>query len=290
MNKRQIKILPSITQRTPNLERYLSEVSKQEMVSANEEVDLARKIKQGDEIAAEKLCKANLRFVISIAKQYENKGLPLPDLINEGNLGLIKAVHLFDETRGFKFITYAVWWIRQNIRKALTDFSRTVRLPDNKVALLDRFRDAQSFLAQQLQRDASDSEICEFMGINKDDYMHMVNFSTKGYSLDSPFGEDESKTLHDILTDDDNEADQNVQIQTLRSHLFSAMKCLTPQEKRIILYWSGFSQDGTAMAPMSHVEIGHIENLTGERIRQIKNKALLKLRKQKLIIQLHYAN
>jgi len=274
---RQLKITKSITNReSQSLEKYLQEIGKVELISPEEEVKLARLIKQGDQRALDRLTKANLRFVVSVAKQYQNQGLSLPDLINEGNLGLIKAAQRFDETRGFKFISYAVWWIRQSILQALAEQSRIVRLPLNKVGLTNRILKAYSQLEQQFEREPSAEELAEVLEMELDEISATLNISSRHVSMDTPLSEGEENTLLDVLENPnaektDAELDHN---QSLKTEIDRSLKALTERQKEVICYFFGIGVDH----PMSLEDIGEKFNLTRERVRQIKDKAITKLR------------
>jgi len=277
MSMRQLKITKSITNReSQSLEKYLQEIGKVELISPEEEVKLARLIKQGDQRALDRLTKANLRFVVSVAKQYQNQGLSLPDLINEGNLGLIKAAQRFDETRGFKFISYAVWWIRQSILQALAEQSRIVRLPLNKVGLTNRILKAYSQLEQQFEREPSAEELAEVLEMELDEISATLNISSRHVSMDTPLSEGEENTLLDVLENPnaektDAELDHN---QSLKTEIDRSLKALTERQKEVICYFFGIGVDH----PMSLEDIGEKFNLTRERVRQIKDKAITKLR------------
>ncbi len=277
MSMRQLKITKSITNReSQSLEKYLQEIGKVELISPEEEVKLATLIKQGDQRALDRLTKANLRFVVSVAKQYQNQGLSLPDLINEGNLGLIKAAQRFDETRGFKFISYAVWWIRQSILQALAEQSRIVRLPLNKVGLTNRIQKAFSLLEQQFEREPSAEELAELLEMDLEEVSATLGISSRHVSMDSPLSEGEENTLIDVLENPnadrtDNELDHK---ESLKTEIDRSLKTLTERQKEVICYFFGIGVDH----PMSLEDIGERFNLTRERVRQIKDKAITKLR------------
>ncbi|MEP7374809.1 MAG: RNA polymerase sigma factor RpoD/SigA [Chitinophagaceae bacterium] len=277
MSMRQLKITKSITNReSQSLEKYLQEIGKVELISSEEEVRLAALIRQGDQKSLDRLTKANLRFVVSVAKQYQNQGLSLPDLINEGNLGLIKAAQRFDETRGFKFISYAVWWIRQSILQALAEQSRIVRLPLNKVGLTNRIQKAFSQLEQQFEREPSAEELAELLDMDLDEVSASLSISSRHVSMDTPISEGEDGTLLDVLINPnaektDGELDHT---QSLKTEIDRSLKTLTERQKEVICYFFGIGVDH----PMSLEDIGERFNLTRERVRQIKDKAITKLR------------
>ena len=277
MSMRQLKITKSITNReSQSLEKYLQEIGKVELISSEEEVQLARLIKQGDQKALDRLTKANLRFVVSVAKQYQNQGLSLPDLINEGNLGLIKAAQRFDETRGFKFISYGVWWIRQSILQALAEQARIVRLPLNKVGLTNRVQKAYSQLEQQFEREPSAEELAELLQMDLEEVIATLSISTRHVSVDTPLSEGEDNTLLDVLENTSTErTDANVDHkESLKMEIDRSMKALTERQKEVICYFFGIGVDH----PMSLEDIGERFHLTRERVRQIKDKAITKLR------------
>ena len=277
MSMRQLKITKSITNReSQSLEKYLQEIGKVELISPEEEVKLAGLIKQGNQAALDKLTKANLRFVVSVAKQYQNQGLSLPDLINEGNLGLIKAAQRFDETRGFKFISYAVWWIRQSILQALAEQSRIVRLPLNKVGLTNKIQKAYSQLEQEFEREPSPEELAELLELETEEVSATLGISARHVSMDSPMSEGEDNTLIDVLENHNAErADNNIaHKESLKQEIERSMKMLTERQKEVICYFFGLGVDH----PMSLEDIGDKFNLTRERVRQIKDKAITKLR------------
>ena len=277
MSMRQLKITKSITNReSQSLEKYLQEIGKVELITPEEEVRLAAKIRQGCQHSLDRLTKANLRFVVSVAKQYQNQGLSLPDLINEGNLGLIKAAQRFDETRGFKFISYAVWWIRQSILQALAEQSRIVRLPLNKVGLTNRIQKAFSALEQQFEREPSAEELAEMLDMDLDEVSASLSISSRHVSMDTPLSEGEDNTLMDVLENPnaektDNELDHK---ESLKTEIDRSLKTLTERQKEVICYFFGIGVDH----PMSLEDIGEKFNLTRERVRQIKDKAITKLR------------
>jgi len=274
---RQLKITKSITNReSQSLEKYLQEIGKVELISPDEEVQLAGRIKQGDQSALDKLTKANLRFVVSVAKQYQNQGLSLPDLINEGNLGLIKAAQRFDETRGFKFISYAVWWIRQSILQALAEQSRIVRLPLNKVGLTNRIQKAYSQLEQEYEREPSPEELAEVLELEIEEISATLGIGGRHVSMDTPLSEGEENTLIDVLENPNAEsADGNIEHkESLKQEIDRSLKTLTERQKEVICYFFGIGVDH----PMSLEDIGARFNLTRERVRQIKDKAITKLK------------
>ncbi len=272
---RQLKISKSITNReSASLDKYLQEISKYDLISVDEEVELARRIKKGDKEAMEKLIRANLRFVVSVAKQYQNQGLSLPDLINEGNLGLIKAAEKFDETRGFKFISYAVWWIRQSIMQAINEQSRIVRLPLNQVSSLTKYKKAIQDFEQKYHRKPTEEELAELLETTEEKIKKTASASGKAISVDAPFVEDEDNTLLDVLVNEDAErADEKLMKESLRIEIERALATLTERERDIIKLSFGIGTE-----PISLEEIGERYNLTRERVRQIREKALKKLR------------
>ncbi len=277
MSMRQLKITKSITNReSQSLEKYLQEIGKVELITPEEEVKLAERIKQGDQRALDRLTKANLRFVVSVAKQYQNQGLSLPDLINEGNLGLIKAAQRFDETRGFKFISYAVWWIRQSILQSLAEQSRIVRLPLNKVGLTNRINKAFSQLEQEYEREPSVEELAEVLEIESDEVSASLNISNRHVSMDSPLSDGEDSTLMDVMHNpnaesSDGELDHK---QSLQTEIDRSLKTLTERQQEVIRFFFGIGVDH----PLSLEDIGDRFNLTRERVRQIKDKAISKLK------------
>ena len=277
MSMRQLKITKSITNReSQSLEKYLQEIGKVELITPEEEVRLAAQIREGDQRALDRLTKANLRFVVSVAKQYQNQGLSLPDLINEGNFGLIKAAQRFDETRGFKFISYAVWWIRQSILQALAEQSRIVRLPLNKVGLTNRIQKAFSTLEQQFEREPSAEELAEMLQMDLEEVSATLGISARHVSMDTPLSEGEDGTLMDVLINHnadatDGELDHK---ESLKTEIERSLKTLTERQKEVICYFFGIGVDH----PMSLEDIGEKFNLTRERVRQIKDKAITKLR------------
>lgn len=273
---RQLKITKSITNReSASLDKYLQEIGREELVSPEEEVELAQRIRQGDQVALEKLTRANLRFVVSVAKQYQNQGLSLPDLINEGNLGLIKAAEKFDETRGFKFISYAVWWIRQSILQALAEQSRIVRLPLNQVGSLNKINKALGRFEQENERQPSTQELADMIDIPKDKIDDTLRVSGRHVSMDAPFVDGEDNSLLDVLPNDDSPmADRGLNKESLSTEVERALQVLTPREREIIKCFFGIG-----CQEMTLEEIGENLDLTRERVRQIKEKAIRKLKK-----------
>jgi RNA polymerase primary sigma factor len=274
---RQLKITKSITNReSQSLEKYLQEIGKVELINPEEEVKLAVKIKQGDESALERLTEANLRFVVSVAKQYQNQGLTLADLINEGNVGLIKAARRFDETRGFKFISYAVWWIRQSILQALAEQSRIVRLPLNKVGLTNRISKAYSQLEQEYEREPTADEIAYLLGVSRDEVIAALSSSSRHISMDQPFSEGEDGSLMDVMENPNSESSDMHLVfhDSLSLEINRSLSTLTERQKEVVRYFFGIGVDHA----MSLEDIGERYNLTRERVRQIKDKAIAKLR------------
>jgi RNA polymerase primary sigma factor len=274
---RQLKISKQITNReSQSLDKYLQEIGKVELLTPDEEVDLARRIKQGDQVALEKLTKANLRFVVSVAKQYQNQGLSLGDLINEGNLGLIKAAKRFDETRGFKFISYAVWWIRQSILQALAEQSRIVRLPLNRVGALNKIGKAFSKLEQEFEREPSPEEISEVLeNMSEDEISDTLKISGRHVSVDAPFVQGEENRLLDVLENDAEPNPDNQLInESLSKEVERALSTLTQREAEVIRLYFGIGVEHS----LTLEEIGEKFDLTRERVRQIKEKAIRRLR------------
>jgi RNA polymerase primary sigma factor len=274
---RQLKITKSITNReSQSLEKYLQEIGKVDLLTPEEEVSLAQRIKQGDQLALEALTKANLRFVVSVAKQYQNQGLSLSDLINEGNLGLIKAAQRFDETRGFKFISYAVWWIRQSILQALAEQSRIVRLPLNKVGSLNKINRAFSELEQEFEREPSASELAELLDINTEEVETTLGVAARHVSMDAPFVDGEDNSLLDVLENKKTPVTDNdlVYSQSLAAEIERSLGTLTERQSDVIKLYFGIGVEH----PMSLEDIGEKFGLTRERVRQIKDKAINKLR------------
>ena len=277
MSMRQLKITKSITNReSQSLEKYLQEIGKVDLITPEEEVQLAIRIKQGDQIALEKLTKANLRFVVSVAKQYQNQGLSLSDLINEGNLGLIKAAQRFDETRGFKFISYAVWWIRQSILQALAEQSRIVRLPLNKVGLSNKISKAYSQLEQEFEREPSTEELADLLEIGTEEVETTLGVAARHVSVDAPFVDSEDNTLLDVLENPNSEAADSElsHYDSLRCEIERSLGTLTERQRDAIKLYFGIGVEH----PMSLEDIGEKFSLTRERVRQIKDKAITKLR------------
>jgi len=273
---RQLKITKQVTNReTASLDKYLQEIGKVELITAEEEVELARRIKSGDKEALEKLTKANLRFVVSVSKQYQNQGLSLPDLINEGNLGLIKAAQRFDETRGFKFISYAVWWIRQSILQALAEQSRIVRLPLNKIGSINKINKAYARLEQQNEREPDSQEIADMLDIPESEVKESIRNSGRHISMDAPLIQDEENTLYDVIrSDETNTPEKELMVESLRKEIDRAISTLTPREADVVRLYFGLN----SKHPMTLEEIGERFDLTRERVRQIKEKAIRRLK------------
>lgn len=271
---RQLKITQTITIRNDALDKYLQEISREELITVDEEVDLAQRIRQGDQAALERLVKANLRFVVSVAKQYQNQGLSLPDLINEGNLGLIKAAEKFDETRGFKFISYAVWWIRQSILQALAEQSRIVRLPLNQVGSLNKINKAFSRFEQENERRPSPEELAEELDLQPEKISDTLRVSGRHVSVDAPFAEGEENSLLDVLVNNDSpSADRSLIDESLATEIDRALGTLADRESDIVRCFFGIGCQELTLE-----EIGERFGLTRERVRQIKEKAIRKLR------------
>ncbi|MGC6434164.1 MAG: sigma-70 family RNA polymerase sigma factor [Crocinitomicaceae bacterium] len=275
---RQLKIIKQVTNReTASLDKYLQEIAREDMITAEEEVELAIKIKNGDKRALEKLTRANLRFVVSVAKQYQNQGLALPDLINEGNMGLIKAAERFDETRGFKFISYAVWWIRQSILQALAEQARIVRLPLNKIGTINKLNKAYSALEQNLERPPSVDELAEALECSVNDIQQSISNNGRHVSMDAPLveGEDSSFSLYDLLPNDSLPAPENELVKdSLRKDIDRSLRTLTSREGEVIRMYFGLN----GKYPLTLEEIGEKFDLTRERVRQIKEKAIRRLK------------
>jgi len=271
-----VKISKQFTNRdSQSLDKYFHDIGKVTLLTAEQEIELAIKIRQGDAEALEKLTKANLRFVVSVAKQYQNQGLSLGDLINEGNLGLIKAARRFDETRGFKFISYAVWWIRQSIMQALAEQSRIVRLPLNRVGALNRIGKAYSNLEQEYEREPSSEELAEELQMNVEDVSEAMTLSAKHVSMDAPFSNSEENRLLDVLENPDEPSPDNILMdESLKEEVERALSKLSAREAEVIKLYFGFDVD----EPLTLEEIGEKFNLTRERVRQIKEKAIRRLR------------
>ena len=272
---KQLKINKSITNRdSAALEKYLTEIGKEELLTVDEEVELAQQIKKGDKRALEKLTKANLRFVVSVAKQYQNQGMTLEDLINEGNVGLIKAAERFDETRGFKFISYAVWWIRQSILQAMAEQSRIVRLPQNQIGSVNRINRLLSKFEQENERRPSLEELSDCINMPEDKIDDVLKLSGKHVSMDAPFAEGEENSLLDVLVNEDAPiVDRALVVESLRTEIQSALNSLSVRERQVIEAFYGINQK-----EMSLEEIGIKYGLTRERVRQIKEKAIRRLR------------
>lgn len=273
---RQLKITKSITNRTErSLDKYLQEIGKEELITAEEEVNLAQRIKQGDQAALEKLTRANLRFVVSVSKQYQNQGLSLPDLINEGNLGLIKAAQRFDETRGFKFISYAVWWIRQSILQAIAEHSRIVRLPLNQVGSLNKLNKAFSKLEQEFEREPTEEELAQLLDLPEDKIKDSIMIAGRHVSMDAPLVQGEESTLYDVMVNSDSpKADLDLMKESLQTEIERTLDTLSEREKEIIKLYFGIGMNHG----LTIDEIGEKFDLTRERVRQIKEKALKRLR------------
>jgi len=277
MSMRQLKISKSITNReSQSLEKYLQEISKVELITPEQEVQLAMRIKNGDQLALDRLVKCNLRFVVSVSKQYQNQGLTLSDLINEGNLGLIKAAIRFDETRGFKFISYAVWWIRQSILQALAEQSRIVRLPLNKVGLSNRIARAFQQLEQEFEREPSAEELAFILEVPLDEVRATMSVGQRHVSMDSPISDGEDGTLADLMFNPNAETtdDNLVHHESLKQEIQSSLQALTDRQKSVLCYFFGIGVDHA----LSLEDIGAKFHLTRERVRQIKDKAITKLR------------
>ena len=274
----QLKIAKQVTNReTASLDKYLQEIGRMDLISADEEVELARKIRAGDRLALERLTKANLRFVVSVSKQYQNQGLALPDLINEGNLCLIKAAERFDETRGFKFISYAVWWIRQSILQALAEQARIVRLPLNKIGNINKINRAFSELEQKFERPPSAEELAEFLSCSTDEIKQSLAQNGRHISMDAPLVESDesSSNMYDVLMGDSLPSpESNLVLESLRSDIRRSLTTLTPRESEVISMFFGLE----GKAPLSLEEIGDRFELTRERVRQIKEKAIRRLK------------
>jgi RNA polymerase primary sigma factor len=276
---RQLKITKQITNRENlSLDKYLQEIGREELITPEQEVELARKIKSGDQMALNKLTKANLRFVVSVSKQYQNQGLTLPDLINEGNLGLIKAAQRFDETRGFKFISYAVWWIRQSILQALAEQARIVRLPLNKIGNINKINRAFSELEQVHEREPSVHEIAEALELSTDEVETSMRNNSRAVSMDAPLGdESDSGTLYDVLgSKDSKRPDSHLMDQSLKEEIDRALQTLTTRESDVLKLYFGI--EASAKTNLTLEEIGMKFDLTRERVRQIKEKAIRRLK------------
>jgi RNA polymerase primary sigma factor len=273
---RQLKITKQITNReTESLDKYLQEIGKVDLISMEVEVELAKRIREGDQVALEKLTKANLRFVVSVAKQYQNYGMTLGDLINEGNLGLIKAAKRFDETRGFKFISYAVWWIRQSIMQSLAEQSRIVRLPLNRIGSLNKISKAFSALEQKYQREPSNDEVAEAVGISSQDVIDSAKISGRHVSVNAPMVQGEDGSLLDVLEDENQiQPDSNLLNESLQEEIKRALSSLTAREAEVVSLYYGLDNND----PMTLEELGEKFGLTRERVRQIKEKATRRLK------------
>ncbi len=273
---RQLKITKQVTNReTASLDKYLQEIGKVDLITAEEEVELARRIKQGDRIALEKLTKANLRFVVSVSKQYQNQGLTLPDLINEGNLGLIKAAQRFDETRGFKFISYAVWWIRQSILQALAEQSRIVRLPLNKIGSINKINKASARLEQGFEREPNVKEIAGELDMTETEVKESMRNAGRHVSMDAPLIQDEDNTMYDVLKSEEGVTPETgLLYESLRKEIDRAISTLTQREADVVKLYFGLNESH----PMTLEEIGEAFDLTRERVRQIKEKAIRRLK------------
>lgn len=277
MSMRQLRISKSITTReAPSLEKYFSDISKVDMVSAEEEAALAQRIRRGDQSAVERLTKANLRFVVSVAKQYQYQGLSLSDLINEGNMGLIRAAKKFDETKGFRFISYAVWWIRQSIMQALADQSRIVRIPLNKVGLTSKVSKAAQQLEQNFEREPTAEEISEYLDLDLDEVSSTMSFNSRHVSIDSPIGEDGDGTMIDVLENENVDAvDGESQKESMMYEIELALNSLPPKQQMVLKSLYGIGMD----RPLGMEDIGEEMGLTRERVRQIRDQALITLRR-----------
>ncbi|MDZ7744062.1 MAG: RNA polymerase sigma factor RpoD/SigA [Bacteroidota bacterium] len=273
---RQLKITKQVTNReTASIDKYLQEIGKVDLITADEEVSLAQKIKNGDQAALEKLTRSNLRFVVSVSKQFQNQGLSLPDLINEGNLGLIKAAQRFDETRGFKFISYAVWWIRQSILQALAEQSRIVRLPLNKIGSLNKINKAYNRLEQQLEREPNAKEIARELNISEEEVKAALKNNGKHLSMDAPINDEEDSNMYDVLQPEGSpKPEDELILESLRTEIERALTTLTPREAEVIRHNYGLNGN----YPMTLEEISEKFALSRERVRQIKEKAIRKLK------------
>ena len=274
---RQLKISKSITNREQGaLDKYLADIAKEPMITPDEEVELAQRIKLGDQIALDRLVRSNLRFVVSVAKQYQNQGLSLADLINEGNVGLIKAAQRFDETKGFKFISYAVWWIRQAILQAVAEQSRMVRLPLNQVGMLSRVKKTASYLEQLYQRKPTIKEIADELDIPEDKVETILKINAKEVSMDAPVNDDDDLLFIDtVVPDDNNDADKEIVSETESAAIRRSLSVLNEKERQVIIHYFGLDDDHHSY---TLEEIGYMMDMTRERVRQVKDKALKKLR------------
>jgi RNA polymerase primary sigma factor len=275
---RQLKITKQVTNReTASLDKYLQEIGRVDLITADEEVELARKIKDGDQAALEKMVKANLRFVVSVSKQYQNQGLTLPDLINEGNLGLIKAAQRFDETRGFKFISYAVWWIRQSILQALAEQSRIVRLPLNKIGSINKINKAFATLEQQFERPPNAEELADLLDLTPQEVKQSLRNAGRHVSMDAPLkdGDDSSSNMYEVLQSGDSPSpEKGLMTESLRREIERSLSTLTTREADVVRLYFGLN----GKHPMTLEEIGERFDLTRERVRQIKEKAIRRLK------------
>lgn len=285
---RQLKISKSITNREQGaLDKYLADIAKEPMITPDEEVELAQKIKMGDQIALDRLVRANLRFVVSVAKQYQNQGLSLADLINEGNVGLIKAAQRFDETKGFKFISYAVWWIRQSILQAVAEQSRMVRLPLNQVGFISRVKKTASYLEQLYQRKPTIKEIADELDMPEEKIETALKVNAKEVSMDAPVSDDDDLTFIDTMVPEDNyEADRQVVSESESAAIKRSLSVLNEKERKIIIYYFGLDSSKSYTLE----EIGYMMDMTRERVRQVKDKALKKLRTRSKKSLLHVLN
>ncbi|MBK8346682.1 MAG: RNA polymerase sigma factor RpoD/SigA [Saprospiraceae bacterium] len=275
---RQLKISSNITSRESlALDKYLVDIGRIELLTVEEEGELARKIRQGDQLALEKLTKANLRFVVSVAKQYQNQGLSLSDLINEGNVGLMKAARRFDETKGFKFISYAVWWIRQSILQAIVEYSRMVRLPLNKMTAYNKVNDAWVAFVQKFEREPTNEELAEILGVNEKDIPNMLKGGNRHISIDAPLSDDEGAvTMLDMMTmGDEDSPDLKLMEESVRKEVVDGLEILSPREIQVISSYYGLGGN----KPLNLEEIGDLYGLTRERVRQIKERAIRRMRK-----------
>jgi len=282
---RQLKITKSITNReSASLDKYLQEIGKEELITVEEEVELAQRIRKGDRLALEKLTRANLRFVVSVAKQYQNQGIGLADLINEGNMGLMKAAMRFDETKGFKFISYAVWWIRQSILQAISEQARLVRIPMNKIGSINKINRAAARLEQAFEREPTDSEIAEELQLETRDVEKLDRGTGRHISLDAPLGQqDDGGTLYDVISNNDNPFPDRILIsESLKKDIESSLASLSPREAAIIRMYYGLGGEEAKTL----IEIGDAFGLTQERVRQVKDKAIKRLRSTRSVIKL----
>jgi len=275
---RQLKITNSITQReSASLEKYLADIGRIDLLTPEQEIVLAKRIKQGDEDALEQMTKANLRFVVSVAKKYQNQGLSLSDLINEGNVGLIKAARRFDETKGFKFISYAVWWVRQSILSAIVEYSRIVRLPHNKLTAYSKVKQALSDFAQKYEREPTQLELAELLGVEERDIANMIKANNRHLSIDAPLSDDnDGLSMLDLLSlDEDASPDMALLEHSVREEINESLEVLSPREVQILTAFFGLN----GSTPMSIEEIADMHNLSKDRVRQVKEKAIRRMRK-----------